>query len=712
MKKPKIAPFDSSHPIYDEMLNWYRKHFHFQGVYTSSYSGKAHCASCGWTGAYSEFEKARYSCPICNAAETKNAYMYSSESYKGTLIIDKRDGVIIFRFIGFEYHVNENGEDFFAEEMYRIYTDKVDYEIYKLSDGKTLKKHASAEMDYNRYFKDMDVYEHHNYEANVCSDDFIKTLAILDEDTILENVFKDIAKNAAKNSVAYTCPVFNKPPLTEDFLLKTNYKNISKIIHHVEKQNIGNAAVYNAWCGKCGKFATATFPASYTSPRVDLSCDCAIGSVYVGTNRYEVVTNGGMNVYIDVQFENDCTVLRYTNFSIISSLVNQAFIPSFDAKTELSARIEQIYYVCCFADGKVAVFNENYEPLTPFEVENTVFVESVANSDIEQILENDNFTKNIGFVDYAKMNNNYSLQYFFGCMKTELVKELVACNLHSLIFDMARPSSAKLPVYLQKNNGKFTANMFTPEQIEDFALHYVMVDYFVGFMQIFKKDITILYGDYCALSDVAGKNSIAEIYRRIPDIRFDKAYNYIAYLNGEEALSPVESIPLWCGYLNTAKNLKLDLTKDAVCFPKSLKMTSDVLSRTLRERNLSEQEIEEYAENAKKANVHYEDERWCIKTVENIDEFIKHKNALMNSQALYYHNVINRISLVVYDKRRDCIKYLIDLDGEFVNDTLTSAKLIQFYAFGNTALHGRNNYYRIVKANSALSAVFKKYKIN
>lgn len=713
MKKPKIAPFDSMHPIWTEMFEWFKRHSTQKGVFSSTYSGKAYCASCEWKGTYEEFEKAKFTCPVCGAPITNRNYGVARKE-RGTLIIDEKDGIVIFRFIGFSFFINEDGPNYTAEEMYRIYTDKVDYEIFKLTDGKTLRKYMKPTMEYQHCFKDVDVYEHHNYDAHVYDNDFIKQLDILDENTVLEDIFSEIAKKAAKNSVMKICPKFAKPMPTPDFLLKTNFDGFTIIESHVEKNVYGQVATYDAWCGKCGKFHTKNLPVSQNSAiggSVSFDCDCGIGRIYVGNNRLVDFTRGRPNTYIDVQFEKDCTVLRYTNFTVSSTAVADVFLHGKDCGVKHSATIKQVYYVCCFSDGTVTIYNEQYEPLTQLDIQNVEIVDDVANDDIASILENDKFVCDTGFVDFGKNHGNFSLGYFFGYMQTENAKELVACNLQSLIFDFIRPSATSIPAYLAKNNGKFSASMFSQEQIDDFALHFVQLDYFVGFMQIFKKDPTVIYGDYCVLCDASGKNFVSEVYRRIPDVRFDDVYNYISYLNSEEALAPVDSVPLWCNYLNIAKNLHLDMSKKDVVFPKSLKMSIDILARNSRESGITIENANVYAETAKKVNISCEDERWSVKVVKDMHEFDKYRTALMNSQNVFAKDKPDRFTLIVSDLQRNCIKYLIDIEGTFVNDELVSGRLVQFYAFGNTFIHGRYQYDRILKTITPLAKIFQQYNI-
>lgn len=701
MKKPRIKMFDDSHTIWSEVLEVCRNEIRQVGVYHSSYRGTAYCSACNWEGTYDDFVKSNFTCPCCGAVEA-NARGYGSNDCieKGALIIDEKDGIIVFRFIGFRFYVNDEGEHFSAHEAYRIYTNQVEYEIYRLSDGKTLKKHASSRMDYNRFFNKPDIYEHHTYDAFVNNNEFIKNLDVLHERVSLESVFREIALNAAKNSVEKTCPIFCKALPTSEELLETQYQHLSRIDHHLEVTTAGNAYVYNLWCGKCGKFHTTTASKSSTGV-THASCDCGLPAIRLDANSKKVYSGGERNLFIEVQECKNCVMLRFVTFSVTSSVKALAFVNGLDTNVKLDATVENVHHVCCYNDGSVAIFDTQGTPLTAIDIESLRFATDLANPEIlDELMAYDN-VRDTGFIEFVNATANCSIEYFFGCTCTENVQELVKANLHSLVYEIARPRISNVPAYLLKK-GKFTASMFPQNQIDDFALSDVNLASFINFMQIFKKDPTILYSDFCTLSRIVSKSMISDLYRRVPDARFDKIRAYLSRLHCDEALDPLESIPLWCDYLSTAKHLNLNLDDEDVCYPSNLKIAIDFLHKKRRNNSITASEVLQFEETAKKVNIHYEDDRWIVKTVKTIAEHSHYKDELMTSQMSYSQSNPNRFSVVVIDAAKDMVKYLVDINGEFENDTLVGGQVSQIFEFGTT-ICGVYRCQRIIQINKALS---------
>ena len=396
-------------------------------------------------------------------------------------------------------------------------------------------------------------------------------------------------------------------------------------------------------------------------------------------------------------------MLRFTTFSVTSTATAPAFVNGIDAETMLRATVENMHHVCCYDDGTIAVFDTQGTPLTAIDIENLRFASDLANPEILDELEAYDLVKNTGFIDYVKAEDCCSIEYFFGCTCTENVEELAKANLHSLIREMARPRISNVPAYL-RNKGKFSASNFSQNHIEDFALSSVDLATFVNYMQIFKKDPTILYSDFCTLSRIVSRSMISDLYRRVPDARFDKIRAYLSRLHCDEALDPVVSIPLWCDYLNTVKFMGLNLDDDTICYPSNLKISIDLLSKKRRDSSITDAVIFQFEETAKNIDFYYEDDRWIAKTVKTIAEHNHYKDELMCSQISYSQDNPNRISIVVFDAAKNMVKYLVDIDGEFENDVLVGGKVSQIFEFG-TSVCTPYRCYRIVKMNKALSTV-------
>lgn len=695
MKKPRIKPFDNSHPIYEEARSHCQTQFQYRGIHASSYKNKAYCSACNWLGTYQEYEKAHFVCPGCGCIDNTNGY---NTIHCGTLLIDEVNNIIVFRFIGFTFWINEDGEHFEATEEYRIFTDGKEYEFCKKS-GKSFSSMSTAEMSYNLAFREPDIYQYHNYDEYVQNNSFIKKLDILyDEKCSLSTIFSEIAQLAAKNDISPTCPQFKKPLPTNLELLATKYEKAHNAKHIVQKSKIGNAIQFDVWCGFCGEYHRKSEKANGYDPHLYLTCKC--GERINGPQTY----SSKRSLIVDMQNEINCTVLRFCEFSVTSSVIHSTNYIGIPAETTLNANINSLYFVCCYDDGNVIIFDEAGNPMTFLETEGMHFSSNIVNENIDEIL-NDNFVSRTGFSDFYKMSETFDMQYFFGYNRTAIADELIACNLHTLIYDIASPK-VNAPAYLVKNNGKFTASMFTQEHFEDFALQNVTMDLFSVFMQIFKKDPTVTYGNFILLANASSKNYIADIYRKIPSASFEKIIHYISRLNSDEAIGPNESIALWCSYLQIAARLELDLTDDSIAYPQNLKKSYDLLTRKNRDNSYSQSAKLAYMETAKKFNVSYEDENVIIRPVASIDEYNNFKLSLMNTQTDFYQFTNSKCSLVFINKKTGLPKYLFDIDGIFVGDKFRSGTLVSILAFGNSVGYGRYRFARVIGSNPILCKLF------
>ena len=677
MKRPKLKPFDSTHPIWQETYEYFIDTNKLRGVIASEYAGQAFCSECNWHGSYNDLEKNRFQCPHCRAKMVSNLYGIHRE-YGNTLIINEIDGIIIFSFIGFHFELNHTGYNFEGTEAYRIYTDGKEYEICKASGKSSFKHFGNVEMDYSVAFNQPDIYEYHNYERDVQHHPFIKSLNVLYERHDMSQIFSTIASMAARNSVEKTCPVFTTSTPDPNYLILLNGDTNLTVQDYGEVQNIASTAIqHHMWCGKCGKYHTKTEPAqkhSYSSPSV--RCDCG-HSVSPTRNLNATVCS---SFIVDVEFHANCTVLRYCEFGIKSEVVKSTVMPTVDAKTSRSAYINRIYYVVCFSDGTVTIFDKDRNPIS--NIEKADFASHCVNTDLDVILENDENINKTGFIDFARRENDYSMTYFFGYTKTANAEELVACNLQSLIHDLVRHHNT-VPAYILKNNGKLTRNTFSQEQIDEFAECFVLVEDFVAFMQAYRKDHTVTYKDFMLLSNAGNKNNIAEVYRKIPNAKFADVMGYIIYLNSSEAIAPSEAMPLWSLYLARASGLEWDLNNPDIAYPKSLKLACDVALRSCNLNRLTHEQRYEFEETARKINVTIETETHMAFPCKNYNEYNFYKEQLLNNVIPYGKYSPDVFTMVIINKKTNRTEYMIDIAGTFVGDELKNARLQQVYAFGN-----------------------------
>jgi Zn finger protein HypA/HybF involved in hydrogenase expression len=441
MKKPRIKAFDSSHPIWEDVRDWMIERYATTGVFFERYNNAAHCNTCGWQGSYTAYENHRYVCPACGE---KHYRQYSHPNYAGALIIDKKSDILIFRFIGFKHQHTAMGPSFEAYEILRIYTDEKEYEIQK-SSGSTFKKCDYTSLIGCPELAEKDIYPYHTYDANLHGNPFVESLDILFEEVPLSKVYETIAQNAATNNIAKTCPKFAKPLPNTTEVLNTNY-TVSIAENHVDIRRQGNAAQVDAWCGTCGTHASKTFHLNQTFLTVE--CPRCGSKMNASSQRNSSSTNGigKQNLIIDVQQDKQCTTLRYCAFTVRKSVITPTVI-GVKAELTATAELQSVYYVCCFADGEVTVFDKDGNPITYMEESNIIFANICLNPDVYETIKDDEFVKQTGYIDYIDKENDYSFQYFLGYMRSEVAKELVSHNLHGLIADIAK-RSVTLPAYL------------------------------------------------------------------------------------------------------------------------------------------------------------------------------------------------------------------------------------------------------------------------
>ena len=705
MKKPKIKAFDSTHPIWEEVRDWMIERYATTGVFFDKSHNTAYCTTCGWHGSYTAYENHQYVCPACSE---KKYQQFKYPNYAGALIIDKKDNIVIFRFIGFQHRHTAMGPSFTAYEMFRIYTDEKEYEIHK-SSGNTFKKCDHVTLSYCPELAEKDIYPYHTYDANLHGNAFVESLSILFEEAPLAKVFETIAQNAAVNNIAKTCPKFVQPLPDATTMLNTNYI-VSVAENHIEVRKQGNATLVDAWCAHCGTHTAKTFPPNQTYMNVPCT-NC--GNKIPASSQHNSSSRNGTNKHnliIDVQFDKQCTTLRYCTFTVTKSVITPT-IAGVNAQLAIVAEVASVYYACCFADGEVIVFDSKGNPITYMEEANIVFANTCLNPDIYEKIKDDEFIKETGYVDYITKEDDWSFKYFLGYMRSEVAKELTMYNLHGLIADISQ-HDITLPTFLEKKK-KFPATLFTEEHKEDFGNHNVRFETFCNFMQAFKKDSTIFYSDYLAMEKFCSKSNIAEIYRRIPDACLHDVLQYLSYLNVYEGLPPTESVSIWCNYLKTANRNDADMTDKNIAYPKGLKVALDVEITKWRQKQYTEQEINEFAETAQKVPLSFENERWKMSVIKTIDEYRHYSAALCHQSNAYDSFNLDEFAMLIFDKKKNAPTAIVHICGYFVNNKLASGSITKVYTFGNTSYchNGRTKAHALIAIPSEVGKMLKAYAV-
>ena len=683
-------------------------------VLHSSYRDTAFCSCCHWKGSYNELEANGFICPHCQTRAKTSSY--AQTKHDGALLIDlvkgKKDGekdIIAFRFIGFDYGISSEGIIFDYSEEYRILTDGTEYALYR-NTGSSFVKMSSADMRAYPYFNSNDIFEHHYYAQDIGNHKFEKELDVLYETDIrLNDIFTKIALLAAKTGIEKTCPTFNAPLPSINSLSTENYDKANIIVDYAREGIISNTHLYHLWCGHCGKYYVKSAPADSKSlgyrynsyARARCSCGRSVSSS---------IEQSAPFLHLDVQKEKNCSILRFCEFLVTSSVMQSSAIVDYDANIQKKVEITNVYYVCCYSDQTVLVFDRNGNPMTHLEIDKRNFATKCTNPDVYEILKNDAFITNTGYPEFTKLFNNYSIEYFFGCTKTEISSTLTECNLHSLIFNLTK-TKTNLPAYLSKKSSKFSSSIFSKEQISDFALNSITLDNFVSYMQILKKDSSVLYSDFLLLYQICTKSAIMEIYRKIPNIKFASIISYITRLNQEEALSPAESIPVWSNYLKLASQLGIDLSVDKNAFPDSLRKAADILSKENRENSYTDEEKEQYRKNAEKVSyISYTKDNFSIRPVKDRDELRHFKDLLLTAQSPYRKLSPNGFSLVVFNNRTQKPEFVVDIDGDFVDNQLISGQTCTIYSFGGAYSDYRRRAEQF-NDNPVIKHIYKQYNI-
>jgi hypothetical protein len=202
-------------------------------------------------------------------------------------------------------------------------------------------------------------------------------------------------------------------------------------------------------------------------------------------------------------------------------------------------------------------------------------------------------------------------------------------------------------------------------------------------MQAFKKDNTLFYSDYVALEKFCSKSCITEIYRRIPDLHLQNVLQYLSYLNVYEGLPPTESVSIWCQYLKIANKNNLDIANDTIAYPKNLKVMLDVEITKGRQKQYTAQEVVEFAETAKRISISFDNERWNMRTIKTIDEYLHYSAALCHQNHSYDSWQSNEFIMLIFDKKKNTPTALIHINGYFIHNQLESGYIDSVRTFGN-----------------------------